>query len=107
MGPIDEQRDRVEVEHTRAALRTRVIQAAGAGTRGLRGLPPAAVLGLLCAATLSPLGAAGAGLDAVALAGSGILSSVGGGVLSAIIASALQATSILLGQLGDDGSAPV
>jgi hypothetical protein len=61
MGPGDEQRDRAEVEHMQAALRTRVIQAAAAGTRGLRDLPPAAMLGLLCAATLSPLGAAGAG----------------------------------------------
>lgn len=89
MGPADEQRDRAEVRHMQAALRTRVVQAAAASARGLRSLPPGALLGLFCAAALSPLGAVSAGLGAAAVAGSGVLSSVGGGVLSAIIAGAL------------------
>jgi WD40 repeat protein len=89
VAPADEQRDGAEVRQMQAAFRTRILQAAGASVRGLRGLPPAALLGLFCAAALSPLGAVGAGLGAAAIAGSGVLSSVGGGVLSAIIASAL------------------
>jgi WD40 repeat protein len=89
MGGLGREGDRVEVGRMQAALRAWVLRAASGSARGLRAIPPSALLSLVCASAISPLFAAVAGLGAAAIAGSGVLSSVGGGVLSGIITEAL------------------
>jgi uncharacterized protein YwlG (UPF0340 family) len=81
--------DRAEIGRMQAAVRAWVLRAAGGSARGLRGIPPAVLLSLLCASAFSPLLAVGAGFGVVAAAGVGVLSSVSGGVLSGIIEGAL------------------
>ena len=92
MGAGGVEHDAAEAGRMQAAVRTWVLRTASGSARGLRALPPRALLSLLCAAALSPVLAAGAGLGAVALAGTGVLSSVGSSVLSEVIASALART---------------
>ncbi len=90
MGGAEGNDDRTEIARMQAGIRAWVMRTASGSARGLRRIPPPALLSMLCASAFSPLMSVSAGLTgAAASAGFTVLSSVSGGALSGIIASAL------------------
>lgn len=79
-----------EVQTMQASVRAWVTRMATDSARGLRRMPSAVLLSLLCAAAFTPVIGALVGLGAAAAAGVTGFSALGGGVLSELLAGAVE-----------------